>query len=258
MTHRSVSQRNEYRRCGWAYYLGRVAGVWARPASWTVQGTAFHAAVEAYEKSRRALSGGDVRDLYRKEYAAAANALCVGTPNFEYWFGSGPYDGERDLERRYAIGLEQVDRYLQYVADTPEESIWEAPDGTLAVELKFEIDLDGVLVRGYIDQVVRQGNEKLRVRDLKTGRQPGDDFQLAVYTVALGMKYGVDVTTGDYWMARVGKATHPYELRDWTTERITEEFHKMDQAVKAGRFEPDPEPNKCRFCPVNSSCEYIQ
>ena len=78
--HRSVSQYTTYVQCGEAYRLERVAKAPQTPAAWFVQGTAVHAAVEAYELSYRALTaaeavkvfGDDIVELRRiaKEVAA--------------------------------------------------------------------------------------------------------------------------------------------------------------------------------------------
>lgn len=257
---RSVSQLNQYVRCPQAYKLGRIDKVWARPAAWLPQGSAFHAVAEEYEKR---LVAGDTMgfdaalDLFREEYANGINDLCDVTPNFEWWFWSGPYSGERDVERRYEIGLEQVEKFIGWRHAEGQE-IWVTPDGTPAIELEFAVELDGIMVRGFIDAVVVVDGE-LRVRDYKTGNSPGDDFQLGVYAMAIEMLFpGHRITTGDYFMAgkkgKPAKPTAPYDLTHWTRDKITARFHEVEEQIQAGNFEPLPEPSKCGFCDVNRSC----
>src|SRR5699024_8104536 len=135
-------------------------------------------------------------------------------------------------------------RYYRWREAHPEEEIWVAPDGQLAVELEFDVDLDGVRVVGYIDAVVLVDGEP-RVRDVKTGNNPGDDFQLGTYKAAIEKKYGVVIPTGDYWMGRPGKPTYPFDLTDWTVAAVAAEFKALDENIRAGRFDPDPEPDKC-------------
>lgn len=140
----------------------------------------------------------------------------------------------------------------------------ECAEPTPAIELEFRVDLDGVPVRGFIDAVIREVTssdpeefrEEITVRDNKTGNNPGDDFQLAVYKVMLETQYGVVIEQGDYWMGRSGKPTIPYDLTDWTRERVTEAFHELEANIQAERFEPDPEPSKCKFCDVSLSCKF--
>jgi putative RecB family exonuclease len=254
--HRSVSQLKLYERCPHAYRLSKIDKVWKRPAAWLAQGSAVHEAGEVWEKSGRTLTLEEAQDVFRESYARHVNEACVETPDFTQWFASGPYHGQLDIERRFDIGLDQVAKLLAWYDSHPQEVIWIAPDGTPGIELDFDIDLDGVLVRGYIDAIIKDAGE-LVVRDLKTGNHPGDDFQLAVYAVAVGVKYGIDPPlVGDYWMGKSGKATELFDLSLWTRERVSERFRWLEDNIQAGNFEADPEPSKCRFCDVSWACDY--
>lgn len=257
---RSVSQVKDWETCPYRYYLARIAKAWQRPAAWLPQGTAVHEAAEAYERSDRSLSTEDTQAVFRDVYAREVAKLAEVTPNLEYWYSSGPYRGEQDIERRHGIGLGQTARYVDYYArEQPGEVIWITPDGTPAIELRIDVDLDGVRVIGYIDQVVDSEGGPV-VRDIKTGNQPGDVFQLATYGVALVDLYGVEVKTGDYWMGpnkkRRGGPTKPFDLTEMTREQVTAKFHEVDEGIKAGVFEPKPDADKCGFCPVRTSCKY--
>ncbi|ASZ75238.1 Cas4 exonuclease [Mycobacterium phage MissWhite] len=283
---RSVSQLNQYTRCPQAYKLARIDKVWARPAAWLPQGTAFHTTVEIYEKALaegREMTLERAQEIFREEYAKDIGELCAETPNFEWWFWSGPYNGERDIERRFHLGLEQVEKFINW-RQTKGQEIWVTPEirdrrcivgddeagqehhvedcdckpSKPAIEIGFNIELDGIRVRGFIDAIVVVNGE-LRVRDYKTGNSPGDDFQLGVYALAVAMTYGVEAPkTGDYFMAGKrgvkAKPTAPYDLTEWTREKITERFHEVEARIQAGDFEPLPEPDKCGFCDVNYSC----
>lgn len=60
----------------------------------------------------------------------------------------------------------------------------------------------------------------LVIRDHKTGNNPGDDFQLGIYAVAIDATQGVKSELGEFWMGKTGKPTFPYDLSDWTKERV--------------------------------------
>lgn len=260
--HFSVSQLKQYERCPHSYYLSRIEKVWQRPAAWLPQGSAVHEAGEAWEKSGRTMSLEEAQAVYTESYDNHVNTYCDVTPNFDWWFRSGPYGGEADIERRYEIGKGQVAKMFQWYEKHPDEVVWIAPDGTPGIELGFDIDLDGVLVRGFIDLVMRlyndvDGTDYVVVRDNKTGNNPGDDFQLGVYGIAIAEKYGiVRPAVGDYWMGRTGKPTKPYDLTDWTREAVRDKFLELQDNVNAGKFDPDPDPDRCRFCDVSYSCEF--
>lgn len=252
--HRSVSQLKQYDRCAYAYQLQRLEKVWSRPAAWLAQGTAVHAAAEMWEKTGRTAPLDDVNDVFDSVYQKEIEESLEVAPMAD-WFGSGPYGPESDIERRYGIGRSQVSKYLDYYYTVPEEVIWLSPKGEPGIEIGFDIELDGILVRGFIDSVIQLGDDVI-VRDIKTGNLPGDDFQLGVYGLALSIAYHVDQPeVGDYWMGKTGKPTKPYQIGWWNEERVTEEFVTLEQKIISGSFPPNPGSN-CRVCPVSHACRY--
>lgn len=247
---RSVSQVKSYEECGYRYYLERRAGAWQRPAAWFGQGTAVHAAAEKIHTDR--LDEAGALEVFGEVYAEEINEALADTPNMDLWFASGPYRGEADIERRFGKGREQVSTYYDWAANAPPDLIWITPDGTPAIELGFNFDLDGVPVRGYIDAVWSDP----AVVDLKTGLQPGDAFQLATYGVALADVYGLEVDTGYYWMAAKGKPTRAYDLTEWPRSRVSERFAAADEGIRAERWEPNPG-KRCARCSVATACPFV-
>lgn len=257
---RSVSQLKQYEGCPYCYKLTRIEKAPQKPAAWFPQGSAFHDAAEAYEKSGRTLSLEQVEEVFIESYAKHINELADKVPNFNYWFRSGGYRRtvEEDIERRFDMGIEQVRRYVGYVELHPDEVPWKGPEGLLGIELPFEIEIGSVPVRGYIDQIVWDPVRKQWVvRDLKTGKSPGDETQLLTYAIAMRETHGLVIKLGDYWMARTGKPTIHYDLSDLALEHeLSERFVEMDQSVLAEKFEPTPDPDTCKTCPVNQHCEF--
>lgn len=255
----SVSQRNSYVRCPYSWYLDRVLKAWNRPAAWLPQGSAVHTVAEHIEL--RKLSGNpmsleEAQEMFGEEYSKEVGKYTEITPNFEYWSKSGRYAGAVDVERRYGIGLGQVEKLMAWTDNHPEEAIWIAPDGTPGIEIGFDLELDGLRIRGFIDAVLKM-NGTVTVRDYKTGNNPGDDFQLGVYGLALAEMYGIEQPqVGDYWMGRSGKPTYPYNIGEWTRNRVIGEFRDLDENIRAERFDPLPEASKCAFCDVALACKY--
>lgn len=250
--YRSVSQVKQYNDCGYQYYLQRRERAWQKPAAWLPQGTAVHAVAEDYERSGRTMTLDQAHAAFSEHYSDAVGELTEETPNLNFWYWSGPYSGTVDLKRRHDIGREQVTKYLEHCAKYP-DSLPDRLNGTLAVELPFEVKFGDVEVRGFIDQV-RNG----KPIDVKTGNKPGDDFQLGTYSGALLALFDVQPTTGSFWMGRTGKLTPDYDLTDWTLERLADVFGEADEGIKAEVFEPKPEESKCRFCSVSRACEFSE
>lgn len=260
--HRSVSQIKEYDPerggCPHRYKLHRIERVWEKPAAWSAQGSAVHYAIEVFEKSRREMSLEDMLEAFAESYAEHIDELTEHTPNFKMWFRSGGYRRtvEEDIERRWEKGREQTKTYYEYALAHPEEVLFEI-DGKPAVEVPFELVLGGVKVIGYIDQIVWDpAAKRWKVRDVKTGKVPGEDFQLGPYALWCRKELGLDVWFGDFWMAVSGKPTFPYDLGEWTEERLTAEFVRLEENIQAGNYEPNPTVDGCRICPVNWNCEY--
>jgi putative RecB family exonuclease len=266
---RSVSQLKQYERCPYSYYLDRIKKVWTRPAAWLPQGSAVHEVAEWWEERHRIPGLEEMLEMFDKFWKVEVESYLKITPNTDLWSQSGQYRGHRDIARRYKIGREQVEKYWRYYTQTaPEEVIWIAPDGKPGIELSFNMELDEVMVRGFIDAMISRPlpipqhteegviTHELIVRDNKTGNHPGDDFQLAVYGVAVQDRYGVEPRIGDYWMARAGKPTLPFDLTKWPRARVEESFARLEAQLNAGNFQALPEPDKCKFCDVSASCEY--
>ncbi|MFB9926306.1 RecB family exonuclease [Amycolatopsis halotolerans] len=248
----SVSQHKQYRQCPQQWYLQRKVRAWQRPAAWLAHGTAVHAAAEFWERSVRTASVADAQAEFARVYAATLAEDMEETPNLEYWFSSGPYGGAADIERRFGIGLEQVAKYIEYYTGKgKDEAIWITPDGTPAIELRFDIELDGVSIIGYIDQVVNG-----EARDIKTGQPPKDTFQLGTYKVALEEQWGLKSDQGSYWLAKFARPVRTFDVTDWTKERVTDEFGRLHEDITAERFDPVIG-DHCQRCPVANACPFF-
>lgn len=177
-------------------------------------------------------------------------------PDLKAWMTGGRRKPETDIETRYEEGKAQVLSYLEYVKDSG-ETIWTAPDGRLAIELKITFELSGVRVIVYIDQVIITKDGRLVVRDLKTGSSYNSPLQLATYDLAIEAEYGIRAGWGDFWLAKKGKPDSPTDLSPYTRERVGAWFAAMDAGQNAGIYVPNPS-DKCRnLCGVAQWCTAV-
>ncbi|WP_416972639.1 PD-(D/E)XK nuclease family protein [Streptomyces sp. 4F14] len=249
---RSVSQVEQYERCPHQYELQRVKRVTPRPAAWSHQGTAVHAAVEAHERSGRALSQGQVADVFAAEYTTATQAALSREPRLGRWMTAGT-DGQSDIEARYILGMDQARAYVRW-AEEHQPEIWKSPSGEIGVEKHLTADIGGVTVQGYVDQLVNRSGGSVRVRDVKTGSTKSK-FQLQTYGVLARKVIGVEVNDADWYMAKTGNLSRPVDLTGVTEDFVAERFVAMDQAVKVGAFPAKPGFH-CRFCDVSHACRF--
>lgn len=250
---RSPSQLNEYERCPYAYYLNRRARAWKRPAAWLAHGSAVHKGIELWEQASRQMEDDEVVRLAQQTYRDMINLELKENPNTRQWFSSGPYGGAKDIPRRAGVVADHVLNVLSYYRKHPDEKPWVDPEGHMWVEKEFKVKFGDVEVVGFVDVVV-----DAKPRDYKTGTNPGDDSQLATYAGVLNLKFGTPFTTADYFMAKRGTPTRPYDLSSWSIGRLTDAYGELDENIKAERFDPNPSPEVCGRCPVSTSCEFAQ
>jgi putative RecB family exonuclease len=263
---RSVSQTEQYEKCGWQFYLQRVERAVPRPAAWSFQGTAFHSAAEKFEKGMGMYSSDDMVQLFSDQYSALVNKALDKEPDLNRWLTASKKPAGQDIEERYALGQKQVARYVEW-SNEHQPAIWLDSEGwngydiadaptnpTQGLELYFKVDLGGVAVRGYIDQLISEDDGSVRVRDLKTGSTKSE-FQLQTYAVAVRKTFGVTVNRGDWYLGKTGNLSKPVDLSEVTEDQVAARYVAMDQGVKAGRFEATPGFH-CNFCDVSHACRF--
>jgi putative RecB family exonuclease len=194
----------------------------------------------------------EVVNLFHEEYTAEVNKALEEWPDTDQWMSAGRVTGGEDIERRYSLGMEQTRAYVEW-SQINKPDIWTNPDdGTPGLELSFMVELGGVQVRGFIDQALNEGEETVRVRDLKTGTMKSK-FQLQTYSVAMRKAWNVKVDRADWYLAKTGKLSRPVKVEEISEDEIGEKFAVMDAGVKAGRFPANPGFG-CNFCDVSHAC----
>ncbi|MFE2075207.1 RecB family exonuclease [Streptomyces misionensis] len=251
---RSVSQVNQYLdRCAYAYYLQRIKRVVPRPAAWSIQGVAFHGAIETYELGGRRLDAEAVADLYSQDYAASVNRELAREPALERWMTAGP-DGASDIEARYVQGRAQTAAYVHWAKEHGPQ-LWKDAKGRPGVELHVKAEIGGVQVQGYIDQLPLEPDGSVRIRDLKTGSTKSR-FQLEAYAVLVRKALGLVATKGDWYMAKKNGLSRTVDLTKLSDDEVGARFAQMDAGVKRGEFPPN-QGFGCRFCDVSHACQFF-
>lgn len=263
--HRSISQFQSFAKCSEAYRLERLTDVKGLPAGWFVMGTATHEAIEEWEKSSRELTDEETLNVFNNAYINEANRLMEDFPDEELWMTGGRKKGFDDLEDRQEIGGYQVQEYLQWARS--EEDFWEV----LHTEHKFTIELGGIEVLGYIDQIKRfKPTGELYPADLKSGSNlPESNLQLAVYARAMSQEFEQEVTTGEW--VKLGRPERgkvkakPIQstLIDLSGESVfrmdnlNQFFADLERGIENQVFLPNPA-NQCwRTCGVADFCRAL-
>lgn len=255
--HRSVSQYSTYAKCSEQYRLEKVAGAPGLPAAWFHQGTAVHFAIEEWENSGRSMSDAEASAIGLEEYERQHNLALEKQPNVELWLTGGRVRPADDIETRRARVPLQIQGYIDH-ARASEWRVLQIGTDTYATEYPFEIELAGVPVRGYIDQIIEHGpTGRLMVRDIKTGSKlPASVLQLVVYDFAVEDEFDIRPGWGDFYMAKNHSPTNPYNLTFFTRDMVSDMFARMDEGVRRGVFLPNPG-DACRTCGVKEFCREV-
>ncbi|MFI5877547.1 PD-(D/E)XK nuclease family protein [Streptomyces sp. NPDC051445] len=250
---RSVSQTEQYLdKCAHAYYLRRVEGIPPSPAAWSMQGNAFHSAIETFEEGGRRLDAESTAELFSQDYSNRINHELNKEPNLDRWLTAGP-DGGADIEARYVLGREQTKAYVLWAKDNGPD-LWKASDGRQGIELHLQAEIGGVQVQGYIDQLPQEPDGSVRIRDLKTGSTKSK-FQLQTYAILVRKALGLVVNKGDWYMAKRNGLSRPVDLSTVSEDEVGQKYADMDAGVKRGDFPANPGFG-CRFCDVAHACTF--
>jgi putative RecB family exonuclease len=257
----SYSAFKQYRTCPEQYRLDRVVGLDDRPGWYNAGGTAVHhmtedndwASLGAPVKEHEGWTYKDYLELavveeekssgFPRASFKTAGRKTKALPNGEderWWLNEGP-----SMVRRWDVWRDKVPF-----------DIWVTPDGEPAIEIQFSMEHgDDVLTPGTIDRVFQSRETgKLIVVDLKSGKPPKENVQLATYAEALTRRYSVECSIGGYWMARDGLLTGMHVLTQDMGAKLDYEFDTVAKAIRADIFPATPSglcKNHCemaRFC----------
>ncbi len=262
--HRSVSQYQGFAECGERYRLERVVRVPQAPAVWFPGGTAFH---EVAERIVRDDWAGELQsdEAYRDLYLAIFKGLLddesrkTGVKVEDFRTGgraSKAWPNGNDRSWYESEGPAMVDKFLHWYR----ESGWRIaalPGGDPAVEVRFNVNIGGVLVTGSVDAVYVNPDGELVAVDYKSGATtPTSKLQLATYAYALHSLGVLYVEKGAYYMSRKGELVDETYLAPYAAPgNLAHMFATMDAQEKAGVYLPNPG-MQCRKCSVAAACVF--
>lgn len=249
---RSVSQWKSYSRCPEAFRLERMVSPRPpeAPAAWTALGSAFHEAYEAWELDSRRVP---LATFFDHSYELQIDALKLKQPDFGQWMKRPNVKTvERDIELYAEIGRKQAEAYQEH-CEIAGWTLFELPNELPALEVSFEIDFDGVVVRGTIDSILEWPDGRVSVRDLKTGNAEEDYRQLGVYRYVAVEQFGLDLQWGEYYFTKRGVSSEWQDLKRYSRAYLSEAFAELERGISNRVFLPRPS-SACGMCGVKPWC----
>ena len=264
-THRSYSQINNLQTCGEQYRLERIEHVPSRPSCPAVAGSVIHTVTEELD---RVIHAGqtDVTALVdlANELSVPAISEQVASHALDFapeeWKAYGrptiEKPGGEDWQWWVATGIPlALLSYITWRVEHPEWELAQMADGSLAIEVPFEIQIGTTRVKGAIDRVMNHRDTGGQIiLDIKSGRKPVNDVQLGGYYKAIGIPWG-----GYLYALKTGKPqfTGALDLSHWTDRKLEAFYDQGNRVIELGLFIPHPG-EACFHCGVFSACDYAQ
>lgn len=265
--HLSYSQLTSFTYCGEQSRLAKVFHAPEEPSWWLPGGSAVHTVTEMMD---RAAHGQPVTvPTFAEAFQAEIDEMVekTGTPESEFRAGgrkSAQWPGKENKDWWLFEGPQMVQRWRRFTDSVP----WDlhevpAPGWAMdkamrpAIELELDIQVPNGTIKAFLDRAFRmRSTGELVVVDLKSGNEPASPDQLGLYKVGLEQAFGEPVRWGFYWMARTGVTSEPFDLSEFTQERIDWEFETFRLARDNGLYLPNPG-KQCGYCSLRPYC-YVQ
>jgi DNA helicase-2/ATP-dependent DNA helicase PcrA len=158
--------------------------------------------------------------------------------------------GSSDDELQFRDRARQAMRlYWERERDAEGEPVW--------LERKFDIRIGPHHVRGRVDRVDRLPDGTHELIDYKTGERKSEaalenDLQLSLYRLAASEAWGLEVSSGNYYVLDADKVAAPVQADD--AERVERTVLEVGEGVLGQDFEPRPSPTTCSWCDYRLIC----
>jgi len=200
----SVSSIGTYDKCPKQYHYRYIEKPDVERNKWaaTEFGSCAHLALELFHKAiiKRGVSSENYPKLMRWAFKKAMDSYDVSILNQDVWSPDGDKNGLTFLK-------EILQTYLNKIKE-------DGLPNVVGVEVRYTFEVNGSIMRGFIDRVDKVGDGEYRVVDYKTSKNPKylNDFQLLVYAEAIKRKYKDAVKVhGSYMLLK-----HECKMLDWT------------------------------------------
>lgn len=237
----SPSRAADFKQCPLLYRYRAIDRFPETPTQAQTRGTVVHAALENLFDMPAAQRTPEAADFLVE---GAWAAMCEADPELSHVIG--------DDENGRFIAQAQKLMATYYTMENP--TAFEAD----AVEEHVEIDVDDVLMRGFIDRIDVAPTGEIRVVDYKTGRSPGEGyeakalFQMKFYALAIWRIRGVVPHRLQLMYLSDGQQLNYTPDRE-ELERFARTLKAIWSAIRAAVTSGDFRPRKSRMC---NYCEH--
>tara|TARA_Y100000034_G_C6876247_1_gene400794 strand:+ start:773 stop:1534 length:762 start_codon:yes stop_codon:yes gene_type:complete len=244
----SVSSIGTYEKCPKQYHYRYIEKPDVERVKWpaTEFGSCAHLALEIFHKTiiKKNLSMDALPSLMKWCMKKALSEFDMELLRAPMWSPDGDKPG--------LVFLKEI---LQtYLDDIREGGI----PNVVGVEVPYNFNYQGVLVRGYIDRVDKIGDETYRVVDYKTSKSPKylNDFQLLVYAEAIKRIYDdCKIVHGSYMLLKHDCRLISYEFSDLDHKRALKKIAKNSSLIQSDKRWVKIPSVLCNWCDYQEICQ---
>jgi len=129
----------------------------------------------------------------------------------------------------------------------------------LFVEYGFELEIEGVPVKGFVDRVDTLPDGRLAVVDYKTGKKLATgrldvDAQLTMYQYACETKLGAEIGELVFYHLPTLKEHRASRRGAQLVDELKSRVVSTAEAITKEKFDPKPGENVCRWCDYKPIC----
>lgn len=226
------------------------------PAPWTGLGIAVHQAFCDWEKFDREIDVCEYFEGYYDEYIEESLKL---QPDLDLW--TIPPNSKDTMKSIASYRKRGLERDVPTYRDRCLEAGWEIyrfDTGEKALELEYEIELDGIPIKGAVDRVQWWPERGYAtIEDLKSGNlEEWDRRQLGVYAYALRTVYDIPIRWGRYWFTKTDQPSEWFDLRRYDKNYLISIFNDLDAIIDQRLLLPNPGEH-CKLCDVRPWCREL-
>ena len=254
----SHSQLTSYMSCSEQYRLVRRRHL-PDSYSWALAGgSAFHSWTELFDKGIPLEPDAFVQFLdeqVRSALTDSRNSLFDESDIKPTGRASKDWPNKRDRAWWEHHGPIFAQQYIDWRAGDNDLMPKESVSGKdFWVEYEVNTELGGIPVLGFIDRLILDSPfGKPVILDIKTGKEPGTNLQLATYAAAASEQLGIEIKHGAFYLAEKGELSAIMDLSKYTREHIESMYDDARRGIEAGVYLPNPNAF-CSTCPVRQYC----
>ena len=236
----SATKFETYLKCPLQFKFAHVLEVPTPEKTYFNVGTAVHAVAEHLTK-------------FEKEGIKPTELMAFEI--LEKNWSSDSYKSQKNEQEDFLKAKEMVKFYLQWSAANPNTPI--------DVEKRFQIEIGGIPVTGFIDRIEKTPAGEYQVIDFKTGRvyetknSIKEDTQMNVYALAVQNIYKKLPEKTSLLYLKESKMLENIIKTD-NLDRVTAKLENTTKSILEEDFEARPEKGACRTCAFKSICDYVE